>query len=139
MNEVNTDAEPPTAQHLNKVTSGFQSLVDAYGIATYQEVNPGIFTVITFPFLFAVMFGDVGHGLIFALGGGWMIWNEIKLAKGGGEMFGMIFGGSVDITARATSSAGRMSWEKYEVASTRSGHFGKFSRSTRPYRRQPSQ
>lgn len=37
----------------------------------YKEVNPAIFAQVTFPFLFGVMFGDMGHGtllLIFGLG-----------------------------------------------------------------------
>ena len=35
--------------------------MDTYGVPRYQEINPGLFTIITFPFLFGVMYGDIGH------------------------------------------------------------------------------
>ena len=31
---------------------------------SYKEINPAIYTIISFPFLFGVMYGDVGHGSI---------------------------------------------------------------------------
>jgi len=69
--------------------------VDAYGVATYQEVNPGPFTIITFPFLFAVMFGDLGHGFIMFAFAAWLCWKEKSLenVQGGGEIWDTIFGG----------------------------------------------
>jgi V-type H+-transporting ATPase subunit a len=43
--------------------------VNTYGVPNYKEANPGVFTCITFPFLFGVMFGDIMHGsLLLAFG-----------------------------------------------------------------------
>ncbi len=43
---------PPTYFKLNKFTSTFQGIVDTYGVPRYKEVNPGLWTIVTFPFLF---------------------------------------------------------------------------------------
>ena len=58
------DIHPPTYIEINEFTSAFQEVVNTYGIPRYREINPGYFTIITFPFLFGVMFGDIGHGFI---------------------------------------------------------------------------
>ena len=48
----------------NAFTGIFQELVDTYGVPRYREANPALFTSVTFPFLFGVMYGDVGHGMM---------------------------------------------------------------------------
>mmetsp|Transcript_19821 Transcript_19821/g.29639 ORF Transcript_19821/g.29639 Transcript_19821/m.29639 type:complete len:859 (+) Transcript_19821:31-2607(+) len=53
---------PPTYFRLNNITGVFQGIVNTYGVPRYKEVNPGLFTIVTFPFIFGVMYGDMGHG-----------------------------------------------------------------------------
>jgi V-type H+-transporting ATPase subunit a len=78
---LNTTESPPTYFQTNKFTSAFQEIVDAYGIAKYQEANPGVFTIVTFPFLFAVMFGDWGHGICILVSTLYLIIREKKFAS----------------------------------------------------------
>ncbi|KAG6332183.1 hypothetical protein ID866_6906 [Astraeus odoratus] len=94
LQELRTNKTPPTFVRTNKFTEGFQTIMDSYGIATYQEVNPGLFAIITFPFLFAIMFGDIGHGFIILFAAIYMIINEKKWAKADlGELVGPFFFG----------------------------------------------
>ncbi|CAK5283332.1 unnamed protein product [Mycena citricolor] len=94
LHELHTSKTPPTFNRTNKLTEGFQTIMDSYGIATYQEVNPGLFAVVTFPFLFAVMFGDIGHGFILFCAALYMIMVEKKWAKADlGEIVGQFFFG----------------------------------------------
>jgi V-type H+-transporting ATPase subunit a len=63
------DIQPPTVFQTNEFTYIFQQITDTYGIPMYKEVNPTVFSCVTFPFLFGVMFGDICHGfLLFLLG-----------------------------------------------------------------------
>ena len=57
----------PTYIPTNDFTYAFQEIVNTYGIPRYREINPAVFNIVFFPFLFGVMFGDIGHGLIIFL------------------------------------------------------------------------
>ncbi|XP_076005747.1 V-type proton ATPase 116 kDa subunit a isoform X8 [Genypterus blacodes] len=95
LNRMQTKQTPPTYNKTNKFTSGFQNIVDAYGIGNYREINPAPYTIITFPFLFAVMFGDMGHGALMTCAALYLVIRESRLLsqKSDNEMFNMVFAG----------------------------------------------
>ncbi|KAF3947912.1 hypothetical protein CMV_026025 [Castanea mollissima] len=102
---LHTKESPPTYFRTNKFTSPFQEIVDAYGVAKYQEANPGVYTIITFPFLFAVMFGDWGHGICLLLATLYFIIREKKLSSQKlGDIIEMTFGGRYVILMMALFS-----------------------------------
>ncbi|KAK7264257.1 hypothetical protein RJT34_31863 [Clitoria ternatea] len=78
---LHTRELPPTYFRTNKVTSSFQGIIDSYGVAKYQEANPTVYSIVTFPFLFAVMFGDWGHGICLLLAALYFIIREKKLSS----------------------------------------------------------
>lgn len=85
---------PPTYFRTNRFTNAYQEIVDAYGVARYQEANPAVYTIVTFPFLFAVMFGDWGHGICLLLLALFLIARESKLSSQKlGSFMEMLFGG----------------------------------------------
>uniref|UniRef100_A0A8B9TXE7 V-type proton ATPase subunit a n=1 Tax=Anas platyrhynchos TaxID=8839 RepID=A0A8B9TXE7_ANAPL len=92
---IHTRMAPPTFNRTNKFTAGFQNIVDAYGVGNYREMNPAPYTIITFPFLFAVMFGDCGHGAIMLAFALWMVINEKSLLaqKSTNEIWNTFFSG----------------------------------------------
>lgn len=93
INVISTNKTPPTYLKTNKFTEAFQTIVNAYGTATYQEVNPAIPVIVTFPFLFAVMFGDFGHACIMLSAALAMIYWEKPLKKVTFELFAMVYYG----------------------------------------------
>ncbi|KAK2583350.1 hypothetical protein KPH14_009348 [Odynerus spinipes] len=95
LNVIHTDEDPPTFNRTNKFTRGFQNLIDAYGVASYREANPALYTIVTFPFLFGVMFGDAGHGVILILFAAFMILREKKIMaqKSDNEIANIFFNG----------------------------------------------
>ncbi|KAI3755585.1 hypothetical protein L1987_55389 [Smallanthus sonchifolius] len=102
---LHTKELPPTYFRTNKFTESFQTIVDAYGVAKYQEANPGVYTVVTFPFLFAVMFGDWGHGICILLATLFLIFREKKYSSQKlGDIMEMTFGGRYVILLMALFS-----------------------------------
>lgn len=69
----------PTNFVRNDYTSSAQEIVETYGVPRYQEANPALFTTVTFPFLFGVMFGDIAHGFILFVFGLFLVFRNHQI------------------------------------------------------------
>lgn len=47
--------------------------MDTYGTPNYKEFNPAVPAIVSFPFLFGVMFGDIMHGALLTIFGAYLI------------------------------------------------------------------
>lgn len=72
-----------------KVVSSFKRMIFSYGSPVYGTIDPTPFVAVFFTFLFGIMFGDCGQGLVFFLMGVLMALNILKV--GGWNKFAPIF------------------------------------------------
>ena len=72
------------------VIRGFQKLVTIYGIPSYEELDPTLLLVATFPVIFGVMFGDVGHGLLLMALGILLLSRKVHALQGMASFGGVI-------------------------------------------------
>lgn len=61
--------ETPTVMKNAFFFRPFETILKLYGTPTYSEIDPTPFLAITFPILFGLMFGDIGHGLVLIISG----------------------------------------------------------------------
>lgn len=64
--EKDADEEVPVLLKHNALVSAFQGIVLSYGTPLYGDIDPTPLVAFFFTLLFAIMFGDVGQGLVIA-------------------------------------------------------------------------
>ncbi len=73
--------ETPTMMKHNRIIRPFETLTRMYGVPSYSEIDPTPFLFITFPLLFGIMFGDIGHGLVLVISG--IVGSRVFKKRGG--------------------------------------------------------
>lgn len=95
--------EPPVKLKNPKFTRPYEYFVNMYGLPNYHDMDITFFVALVYTFVFGVMFGDVGQGLVLAIGG-FLAYKLKKIELGkilvpcgiastiGGLVFGSVFG-----------------------------------------------
>jgi V-type H+-transporting ATPase subunit a len=73
--------KPPSHFSESGFFNQFQEIVNTYGIPSYKEINPAVFTSVTFPFLFGVMFGDIAHGSVLFVFSLYLLCNSLSISN----------------------------------------------------------
>jgi vacuolar-type H+-ATPase subunit I/STV1 len=108
LSEDNLISNTPTIMKNKWFLRPFETLTKMYGTPSYSEIDPTPFLAITFPLLFGLMFGDIGHGLSLIIAGlfGGIIFRKRKTIRNfswiivycglgailGGFLYGEFFG-----------------------------------------------
>jgi V-type H+-transporting ATPase subunit a len=79
--ETEWKSKAPTYIRTNEFTDVWQCVINTYGVPRYQEANPALFATVSFPFIFGMMYGDVGHGTLLMLAGAWMCYQGKALLE----------------------------------------------------------
>ncbi|MGE5555433.1 MAG: V-type ATP synthase subunit I [Methanocella sp.] len=66
---VSESTLPPSKISHGRFVKPFEEITKLYGLPNYDEIDPTPLVAITFPILFGLMFGDLGHGLVLLIGG----------------------------------------------------------------------
>lgn len=102
-NHDSTSSIPPTKLKNPPLFKPFEMYIKMYGLPAYNELDPTIFVALTYSFIFGIMFGDVGQGLVLCVGG-FLLYRFRKMNLAAiisccgifstifGFMFGSIFG-----------------------------------------------
>jgi V/A-type H+-transporting ATPase subunit I len=64
---VKSLGKPPSVLKYPRITGVFKSfhaITRAFGVPDYYEIDPTFFFLISFPIIFGMMYGDVGHGVV---------------------------------------------------------------------------
>jgi len=61
--------DAPTIMKNNFFVRPFETITRMYGTPSYSEIDPTPLLAFTFPILFGIMFGDIGHGLVLMISG----------------------------------------------------------------------
>ncbi|MFR7592833.1 MAG: V-type ATP synthase subunit I [Longibaculum sp.] len=90
---------PPTKLKSNWFSRPFRMFVEMYGVPSYTDFDPTNLVAISYTFLFGMMFGDIGQGIVLSLVGYLFYkWKGMQLGAVGvrlgisSTLFGFFFG-----------------------------------------------
>ncbi len=86
--EEDMQKEAPTIMKNNRLFRPYETLTKMYGVPAYAEIDPTPILFFTFPLIFGLMFGDIGHGLCLVISG--LIGARIYKEKEGSRNFSWI-------------------------------------------------
>ena len=67
--EAGNQSSPPTLVRVPGWTRPLQSIINNFGIPSYNEMNPLPLMIVSYPLIYGLMFGDLGQGPLFIVFG----------------------------------------------------------------------